>query len=250
MSTTQEAGFAILESNTILRTDRNPGNTERKLRTYGATARLANGRMVARSVSHDVAGSVMLNYGAYDPNVPQTFMTPSEWRPDTFYAAKLAEVDRDPGVHEVKPLPVDPLITKFVQEYPPVAEFIGLTTTEELRGLFQTGKFVVPKWCIDRLDSKPARDGLDGWRHLNGLHRSGNHGFFGTHDAANQLSYEEWFMLGTLPIAKQNAAAIASQHGAVRSSYEVKLLGSTRIASVLTILAGHATRTLGFLGEF
>jgi hypothetical protein len=234
----EKTGFKVVESNTILRTDRNPGDADRKLTTMGSVARLASGRLVARSVSHDTSGSVLLHYGEYDPEITNTDLAPPAWRPDTYFAATLGRVSGDRGWHVLGPSDDDAQLADFARREPAVARHIGLTLAGEIAGLFSGGVVRVEKAI-----------GLshDDFRSILAKHRSGDFGTWGSHNAT-PLSDEDLFMVGTLPVARFNSASIRAQSGSVRSTYDNIL--SHAAVSVLTILAGPATRTLMFIGEF
>ena len=158
MSTTDTTQFETIHSNIVLRVERNPSNQDRKRYTSGDVAKLQDGRLIARSISHDISGSVLLHYGDYNPATPhQTLLDPSGWKPDSFFQETLAELRREPGLHECNPLPDDPIISEFCRLYPPVAAHIGLSATESAPGLFGIGKFMVPRYSIERIDKKPAQ---------------------------------------------------------------------------------------------
>ena len=78
------------------------------------------------------------------------------------------------------------------------------------------------------LDAATVRQAFD-W------HVTGHYGAHGTHDATPLTSEESW-LIGTLPIGRQNDAAILSGYGPVRSDY-----GDTKVISILT---PHGARTL------
>jgi hypothetical protein len=241
MQSTRSNKFVILEHNKVLSNRANPSNPDKREIVSGSVARLVDGTLLARSMSRDLDGSILWSYGLYDAEADRAALDPPWFKPNSFYRAKIAELEFNPGLHTMEPAASNGDYAAFARDYPDVAKKLGIHPLAAAPGLFQTGTVQFPKFSVPRLDDQPIRDGSDGWRYFHDLHRSGNFGELGQHSPNEPLSDEEWFLVGRLSIARANDAAIASQSGCVRSRYAVP---GHHPLHVLTILAGPSTRTL------
>jgi hypothetical protein len=228
--TTQEAtGFTIVDNSATLKTWTDASGRTRT--TTGQIAVLSTGQRLARSMVID--GDVVLwAYGAPGEN-DRTHIDQPGWRPASFFEQQLTDVGSKRGWHNLGLSQQDREFAEFARLHPAVADFIKLPKTAASTGLFDTG--------LVRFE-KGIGKSEDELRALLTRHRQGDwerHGTF-----SPNLSDDDWFTCGLLPVDKQNSAAVLSRAGAIRSRFRVN---DTYVIDVFTILAGTNTRTLMYL---
>jgi hypothetical protein len=200
--------FAILEDSAILKTETNSSDPDKKRFTCGSVAQLSDGRLMARSTTSDSAGNPLYHYGDWDDEKKQSDHTDSR-DPIRDLDRTIAAFAHRFGTHVLDLNPPPSEAERFIIQWPEIGPTIvsklGLKLPKRPVFLFSPGHVEYPKAGVDP-------------REFFERHVTGDHGDQGKCDPT-PLSAEEQFLIGLLPIARQNDHAIQSGRGLVRSRY-------------------------------
>jgi hypothetical protein len=183
----------------------------------GDLARLPDGRIFARYRDTLSDGSFAFGYAEFDleRDITTPLPLPTDWAGRL--AFRLQEGGGPTFFHELTAPPRGEN-DKLCDEYPTLAEQLGITRTPVPAALFSTGRIRYPKVLHRSAGLIPE---LGYWRGLISDHSQGHWGLAGEFQDVAPLTEVELWTADELPIAVQNALAVKTGLGAVRSYYRL-----------------------------
>jgi hypothetical protein len=184
---------------------------------HGDLGILPNGELRARWRVKMNDGTATYGYMLFDPeaDIEQPLPAPTDWAGRL--AFRLLEAGGATFFHELAAPPPGEN-DRLIAEFPELAAKIGITRTPAPPSLFELGRIRYPKVLHRSAGLIPA---LGYWHALVLNHSQGHWGLAGEFQAVGTVSEAEIWMGEELEVAVQNAVAIKTGLGAVRSYYRL-----------------------------